>query len=95
MDFNWIWGILPKIKKFFVGTPNNSLRTLVDNQICVFCGSKLSSGKLSKCLNVRCNSHDFAVGNRVILLNQLDYGTGFIEKISDYKMFDFEYTMTE
>ena len=65
--------------------PHTSLSTLVDNHTCLFCGSKLSSGKLSKCLNVQCNSHDFVVGNRVILLNQPDYGTGFIEKISDYK----------
>ncbi|MBN2156171.1 MAG: DEAD/DEAH box helicase family protein [Candidatus Lokiarchaeota archaeon] len=53
------------------------------NQVCVYCGSKLSSTLL--CLNLKCNSHTFAVGNRVILINQPDYGTGFIEKISDYK----------
>ncbi len=60
------------------------MRTLVDDyQNCVFCGSKLSSSKL--CQNVKCNSYNFVVGNRVILINQPDYGTGFIEKISDYK----------
>ncbi|MHA1109920.1 MAG: DEAD/DEAH box helicase, partial [Promethearchaeota archaeon] len=34
---------------------------------------------------MKCKSHTFVEGNRVILINQPDYGTGFINKISDYK----------
>lgn len=56
---------------------------MIDSLICVYCGSKLDPSSL--CLNVKCTSHNFIVGNRVILINQPDFGTGFIEKISDYK----------
>ncbi|MHA1339138.1 MAG: hypothetical protein ACTSRZ_05465 [Promethearchaeota archaeon] len=50
---------------------------------CPFCGFPLNRSLL--CLNSKCRSHDFKVGNRVFVISRPEYGFGFIDKISDFK----------
>ncbi len=59
---------------------------------CPYCGAELKNNLL--CINVSCTSHHFSVGNRVILMNRPDYGSGFIDKIIDYQT-PFEYCIDE
>ncbi|MHA1728889.1 MAG: DEAD/DEAH box helicase [Promethearchaeota archaeon] len=51
--------------------------------ICQYCGANLLITLI--CSNVKCHSHDFSLGNRIFLYNHPEYGTGFIDKIVDYK----------
>lgn len=53
------------------------------DQICLYCGADLTPNLT--CRNVKCDSYTFSQGNRVILFQNPDYGTGFIDNILDFK----------
>ena len=50
---------------------------------CPYCGTTLRPNLW--CPNSQCKSHDFAVGNRIILPSRPDYGFGYVEDILDFQ----------
>jgi len=53
------------------------------SNICIYCGGIINPNL--HCNNLNCESFNFSLGNRVILFNRPDYGSGFIDKILEYK----------
>jgi SNF2 family DNA or RNA helicase len=62
------------------------------SNLCSYCGTQIQKDLI--CPNVNCKSHKFSVGNRIILINFPDYGSGFIEKIEDFQTI-YEYCSEE